>query len=611
MLADNRVLMRAINNITYNKLLEMENSPRSSTIIVEPSRQGADTLAVIIDEKPVYIHSKYNPQKEVDSFIEQLENITDVKHLFIIGIGLGYHLEKLVEKYPRLKITIYEPNVEILSSYLSKHLLNKNIVSIFTDLTEINNIDAFVKDFTEVTHTIIWPSYLRIYEAEIKKMQENLVEILKGARKSLATNVAFQHRWIANSLLNFPKVLETPNIITEKYKQQFKGKPVIIVAAGPSLNEEIEVLRTIKEEGSAYIFAVGSGVNVLLHHGIIPHAVFSYDPTIVNQKVLQRVKNENLESVPLVFGSSIGFETLIDYPSKMVHMITSADKFSTKVLNVPNEQVIEDSPSIAVMTLQVVKKLEMEPIILAGQNLGYLNNVVYGDGVVTSREKNELTDDEIAKRELTKDVNGNDMYTNMGYLDMKRGLEVVIKRYNYGTVINTTKKGAHIEGARFQELSSLKEQMLTQKNIIIEDWVIEELEYTDGIEGFHAMYENYKKMMPNIDKSVKIANDIQSDYEAGIYSKINAQIKEFYKHFRKVVESDSHQAITQPAIKVQNQRFADRYKEVDFEKQPRKKAEKFIEITYAYLGSIYETTKALYPIMQKVQYDLHELQEVD
>ncbi len=39
---------------------------------------------------------------------------------------------------------------------------------------------------------------------------------------------------------NFKEVLNTPNVLLEK-KDQFKGKPAILVAAGPSLNEEIEI----------------------------------------------------------------------------------------------------------------------------------------------------------------------------------------------------------------------------------------------------------------------------------------------------------------------------------------------------------------------------------
>lgn len=611
MLVDNRAILRSLNNTVYNRLVELKNRGKLSTIIVEPSRQGEPTLAILKDGKPVYIHSKYDPKKEVQSYVDSVQDLTETKHIFVIGIGLGYHLEQLLNQYPKLKVTLFEPNIEILYNYVATNKLAKNIVTIFTKLEEVQNPQQMVKNFSEMTATLIWPSYLRLYEAEIIKMQEQLVQNLNSTKRSLVTDISFQRRWIANSLLNYPAVLNSSNIITEKYRQIFESKPVIIVAAGPSLNEEIEEIRKIKEQGSAYLFAVGSGVNVLLHHNIIPDAVFSYDPGKVNQKVLLKIKEQNLTNLPLVFGSSIGFESIIDYPSKKVHMITSADKLAGNLLDIKPHQVILDSPSIAVMTLQVAKKLKMDPIILAGQNLGYLNDVMYGDGGQLARGTNELNERELKNRILTKDIDGNDMYTNEGFLDMKNGLEVIIKQYSHGKVINTTKKGAHIAGAEYITLTAVKETLLTKQHIVENDWVIDELEYEDGIMKFNSLFDDYVRMMTNIDKSVKIANEIKQKFESNIYSKIDDLVREFFKNFAKVIESQSHEIIIKPAIKVQNEKFMSLYKSVEQEKQPRKKAEKFVEIVYSYLGNVYENTEILYPIMQKVKYELNKTKKVD
>ena len=60
------------------------------------------------------------------------------------------------------------------------------------------------------------------------------------------------------------EVLSIPNILMEK-KGEFKKKPAIIVAAGRSLNEEIENIRHVIDNGLSYIFSVGSAINTLIY----------------------------------------------------------------------------------------------------------------------------------------------------------------------------------------------------------------------------------------------------------------------------------------------------------------------------------------------------------
>lgn len=604
MLVDNRAIFRSLNSALYNRLVELENREALSTIIVEPSRQGETTLAILKDGKPVYIHSKYDPKKEVQSFVDSVQDLTETKHIFVIGIGLGYHLEQLLKHYPKLKVTLFEPNIEILYNYVSTNKLSKNIEIIFTKLEEVQNAQQIEKNFSEVTATLIWPSYLRIYEDEIKKMQEQLVQNLNSTKRSLVTNIAFQTRWIANSLLNFPALLKSSNIITEKYYKNFKNKPVILVAAGPSLSDEIENIRTIIDEGSAYVFAVGSGVNALINRDIIPHAVFSYDPTHLNQTVLQKIKDQHITNLPLIFGSSVGYESIQEYPSPMLHMITSADTVNKNLLKIQPLQTIEDSPSIAVMALQVVKKLNMNPIIFAGQNLGFLNNTRYSKEIEYSHVVNELSETELKNSVTTKDVNGKEMLSTDGLLNMKSSLEIIIQKYPYGHVYNTTKHGAHIEGTEFRDLLELIKEVLHTKNIVLTDWVVNEEEYIDGKEQFNKLFEDFRKMTIHLDKAVQIANQLKRESEKGIYSKVSALINEFNKVFKRVADSETHEYIIKSAIKVQSKKFFENFKKVEHEKNLRKKAELFLDITYAYLGHIYETAEKFYPIMKKVQSDL-------
>ena len=62
--------------------------------------------------KPV--HSKYNPQKEAENFINTIE---DADFFVVFGLGAGFHIEALKNKFPSAKILaadFYEEDVNFL-----------------------------------------------------------------------------------------------------------------------------------------------------------------------------------------------------------------------------------------------------------------------------------------------------------------------------------------------------------------------------------------------------------------------------------------------------------------------------------------------------------------
>src|SRR5690606_20679404 len=133
----------------------------------------------------------------------------------------------------------------------------------------------------------------------------------------------------------------------------------------------------------------------LIHHDIYPDAATTYDPSARNQIVFEKVKEKDIADIPMIFGSSVGYETLIDYPGKKYHMITSQDTVSNYYLKNKNEDsiyIVQDAPSIAVVTVQLLYELGFNPIILVGQNLAYKGKKRHSEGVHYSKD---VTDDEM------------------------------------------------------------------------------------------------------------------------------------------------------------------------------------------------------------------------
>ncbi len=262
--------------------------------------------------------------------------------------------------------------------------------------------------------------------------------------------------------------MSSPNILGHG-KESLENKPVIIAASGPSLTDEIENLKKIRKENSAYIFAVGSAINILIKNDVYPHATLSYDPGNTQHLNHDILRERDIKTVPLIYGTTVSEKTVNTYPGKKLHLITSQDTTAKYYIEPDPTQVIHDAPSIAVIALQLILKLGMGPVIFVGQNLAYRDNKWYAEGQRKGYEK--LNQNHQKKTDIiyVDDVYGNKVSSTTKLLNFKLSIEQIMRTSSSTQFINSTKYGAQIEGSEFMELEKVMDVFL-EKDIVPENW---------------------------------------------------------------------------------------------------------------------------------------------
>lgn len=581
-LIENREILRKKNRELLSEISSYENTQSFKDVVIEESKRGGLTLKVAIENKMQYVHSKYDPEKDAERFIEKIE-VNPEQHILFVGVGLGYHIERFHEQYPDVNYSIYEPRTEVMYAYLSiKKMSEGNLKNIIvgTDSEYLSKeIDQLLIATKGKLQVITLPIYEKLYQKEIALIQQKAIEALKDKRNALAVNMSFQKRWTINAIKNFPTVLSTPNILHDIDKKVFERKPAIIVAAGPSLNEEFENLRYIKENGLAYIFSVGSAINALIEHGIYPDAACTYDPSERNQFVIEKIKQQQIEKIPLIFGSSVGFETLENYPGEMYHMITSQDTVSPQLLDTTKSiDIVLDAPSIAVVTFQLLTQLKCNPIILVGQNLGFQKDKRYASGIEYDFVDNKLSESEKRTSLIIKDVYGNNIQTDEGFNLMRQQLEMYIQSKLNTEVINTTKGGAQIKGTTFISLAEVIDHRLTNR-------VVESIRtLTTGIYDFNYAKNKVQKVSREIShcensltKLIELLKKIQRAIEMRKINTIEQRFIAFDKEFNKLKSNSFYSGFVEPMLKVQNEKLSEDSQMLRYEKNPVKKAEMVVE----------------------------------
>lgn len=607
MLIDNTNFLRNKFRNIYDAFNDYRPKEYEDKIEMINSVNECPTLMLKKDDDFICIHSRYNPIEEAELIIKEYEAVMqNYKHILFVGVGLGYIIEAFTKLYSNKEFSIYEPIEDTFNKYISlKKIENKNLTNLCVGQNK-EEIAQFLNNVLQQTEKgllfLYLPSYKRLFPKECDFFSGELNLAVKRKRALLATNASFQKNWISNSIYNFKTTLNTPDIFIEN-PDRFKGKTGIIVAAGPSLDFEIENLKYIKQNNMAFIFSVSSATNAMIKNNIEPHAVLSYDPGQGNMiGVFRKIIDENDDKFPLIFGTSIYSDIVKEYRGPMAHMITEQDTISQYYLQNTDGKKFEkvnDAPSIAVLALELLYKLGCSKIILVGQNLSYYKGQNYSANMDKERNINiDLNSNSIIK---LKDVYGNDVESSITYISAKEQMEAYIKIFNKKIeIINTTKYGAAIEGTTFKNLDEIIEEDLKKDDIDVNFYQQKNTDYD---------IEYLKSKQESMNKNYKEYNNIIKDIENTLYKMTTIvrnnnfkQLEHSYNSlntlYNKLTENDFFTVFVYPVVRVSWQYFSDKIKDISPRTSQLKRADIIINeyrrFIFVCKKAIKETVEDLY-----------------
>lgn len=589
---------------------QTEEELQKEQIKVVESKTGLPTLQVTINNQEVYLHSKYDPVKEAEKLVEQYEkDIDQYDHIFFYGIGLGYHVEKFMEKYRDKKFSIYEPKPAIFYHYMKNRTVEKlplkQMSNLFVEWSQEMGT-LFLSNFADGIKgnvlLVLYPAYSRLFPKEYEQFLIEFKNRVQQKRMSYSADYSFANRWTLNSLMNIVTTIETPNLLVDK-KEVFKDKPVLIVSAGPSLGEEYDNLRYIKENRLAYILAVGSANKALVANGILPDAVCTYDPQEHNFNVFKPLIENNIETIPMIYGSSVGYETILKYKGPKLHVITTQDTVTPYYFeyNTAQIEMVDDSFSIAIITFQILAKMRAGLIVLVGQNFAFHDNLFYSKEITRRSGSAEVQDKDLINELSVRDVHGNMVKTNVSFNQMRLILEHYIQSYNSIEVINTTKGGASISGTSFLPLEKVIEQKLTTK-VVEEYWF-----KSEQVETKDHFFSQVDKMELAIEHFIllynsvfSVLNEFKQAIERNKIKKLYSLFPKFDKAFNIFTLNNFYSVYIRPISRIEYDYVYKSIVDIREMTDPKRKAEIVINTFGTYLNKCRTVYNKIAPIVQNV-----------
>lgn len=349
-------------NVTYN---------------VEPTTIGFPTLAISNAGRAYYLHSNYDPYEDARYFAATYYDVNQTDYI-VYGLGLGYHIAMLAGKDRSAKIYVYESDIAILHycvkyGRLDWYFDNSNIAIVYDPAFTMLQAQITKKpDAKVIVHR---PSVHNIMHEGIRQRMEEL------ARKENAVRI-FEDAFIQNSRVNF----KLCDAYVDELQPAFAGKQVIIVAGGPSLDKNVELLRN--KADNTVIFAVGAVFRKLVSLGIEVDYVIVIDPKLITRN---QIKGLEHQTTPMLLLSTAVREIAQHYAGKKYLICQQGYDRAEQYARERGYHVYSSGGSVTTTALDVAIHFRAESIVFVGLDLAFTGEQLHaaGSGIQVAMSEDE------------------------------------------------------------------------------------------------------------------------------------------------------------------------------------------------------------------------------
>jgi len=534
-----------------------------STKVIPTKIPPFKTLTVKTGETEWLLHSREDPIAEAKSFASNIvsEDITSANVIVMLGIGMGYYLNYIFERYAKDLpfIIMVENNLQIFNQYIrhQQPIVNtpNGNCSIFDHDgvyvvagVPIPNVYSYIYDKINNTgkqsfttfHFIEHPVEIRFNKDYYKPFCKEIGRVCYDIKSSYGNDPEDSWFGIDHMLQNLDLISSQPGV--SKVKDKFAGKPAVIVATGPSLNKNIHLLPSIKNK--CVFFAADASLNTFVNHDppIVPDIVCSLERNLTTCNHFKQIENKD-SMKGMWLGACPVVKPHVYNEWHGDHMVVFRDFAHFKWLKL-DKGILNTGKSVTNMAYKIAEYMGCDPIILVGQDLAFAPN---GDSHVTgaNHASNGLKTSQLIKQKSK--VIGNDgqmldsLETWVGMLK-RFEFDIATKKREY-TVINATEGGARINGTVFMPLQEAIDKYIQNdigtNNVLRECLAVPSDE--EKANDVQTINQEIERGLDYLSWSIKEIEEVLANMEKGFLlfdnSTVDKSISDIFDYVSKVKDS--------------------------------------------------------------------------
>lgn len=490
--------------VLYDQL-QLKQEQMIDRVMSEPAKDGNTYLKVYINGMWIALNSTYRPIVEAEKYASKYQDLPLFGRVLFLGFGNGYvarALSLMHDKQPETgtdvvnasrKYAFYEPDaaifIYVMQVYDISDILKNEDISIFVEGLNANLLAGWCSDYVGTHNENSFyldalPKYKENYADAYERMTRVYNDTIKGIAAYRNTQNLLAKTIANNNIFNIKYFEKAMNMkwFVANYP---KDLPYVIVAAGPSLKQRVDMLKAL--QGKVFIMAVDTAAEYLLDHGIQPDGVMCIDC----EKELYLFSRE-MQNIPFFLHTDVNRLVLDKVEPQYPYFMVSNMKYYQMLAEERDDGLLDLSigGSVANAAFSLATALGVTDIILVGQDLAIQPDATH----IVSR--NGLKMD----MEHTLDVPGNeeDMVATLpDFYIYLQWFQKEIAKHSRIHVWNVTAGGAKIEGARY-----------VKPDEVLERFAKQDIVYAD----FHEKWEQKKKAHDLIKDTTEMERLDQSSY---------------------------------------------------------------------------------------------------
>lgn len=298
----------------------------------------------------------------------------------VVGAGAGYVLDALARRAHRGRVLVFEPSPVSCLAALARKDWSGAIAARRLGWLLGPAYDGWTDMWSWVTPgdapaIVIQPVLGRERPGDVRLALETVKRIVFNASANERARRQFAGPYLLNTLENLPHLVGSHDV--RALVGRFTDTPVVIAAAGPSLNRNLEELAPLRDR--VLLMAVDTALRPCLAAGLEPDLVVAVDPGVLNRRHLTvdppPVHSWLVSEPSLAPGSFASFGGRV-----CTFRVGDHEPWPWLLRNGIDRGRLRAWGSVLTTALDLAVQMDGTPIILIGADFGYTNGQPYCRG---------------------------------------------------------------------------------------------------------------------------------------------------------------------------------------------------------------------------------------
>ena len=237
-------------------------------------------------------------------------------------------------------------------------------------------------------------------------------------------------------LINFRENKNHYSHYVDELETVFSGKDVYLVAAGPSLDQNIDHLKEI-DRSRSIILAVGTVFKKLIRKRIQPDFAVFLDP---GERTYGHIEGLEDQNIPILVASTAYRKIAEHYAGPVYLVCQKGYEPAERLAAEKGYRLYETGGSVSTIALDIAIRSGASRIICMGLDLAYPNSLSHAEGTM-DRQVCDMGD-----AYTVKSFDGRQVQTSNLFLIYREWIEKRIAREKTCSFYNTSVGGAYITG---------------------------------------------------------------------------------------------------------------------------------------------------------------------